>query len=140
MAISTKAGSVTAGLGASVSRVVFGPFPSGSLLDGVTVYGQRTDDLTGPATVRVGMCDVPPGTAGELDTGDLVVRDLAVASPGSFWSLPLFLYARILRKRYVVVEFAVNVAAGTFTAGANVGVRPPIIQREKSRDQAKEYV
>lgn len=118
-----------------------GPFPSGSLLQDLTLWG---DPTAGGAvlTVRLALLERPPTSAADLDGADFLTFPLVFSGTTGAWERFIYPHQRILSRRYVVLEtvFSTGVAGPTWYAGMSVGCLPPIAQRRAAARQTLEVL
>lgn len=122
--------SKTLGNGVVSAIITLGPYQHGSLLRSLTLYGEATTNLAAGLDVTIALVDRVPTADSEVRNGDLIARTFTVVS-GSFFTLPLQYYKRILSKRIVAVLFEANNSAASYVCGVNAGVMAPIILKRE---------
>lgn len=130
---------------AGTAFLVFGPYSHGSLLEDVTLFGNSTAELVGSVvTVRVSVIDRGGSPAiADLDAGERIAGPFTLAQVQGAWSLRLPAFRRLLSKRYVAVAFTHQGGSGGavgWVPGAAPGVRPPVVERLRSREDAKDFL
>jgi hypothetical protein len=121
--------SSSVGAGQSATRILSaGPWPTGSVLEGFTLFGGV---VAAPTGVRLGTFPRVPTADADFDGAELLGDfDLPVASAAP-WTVYVPVRSRLLSKRFAAVRLAVDntTGAAAVVVGCAFDVTIPVIQR-----------